>query len=170
MKKQYLEAGRVCNAHGIRGVLKVEHWCDSAKVLAGQKRVFIVSEGEYEERKILTASVSGETVLMSITGVGSREDAIAMKGTVLYLKREDIPLKDGEMLIADMIDLPVVDAVSGRIYGRIKDVCDVPRGRMYTVLTDSGDVLLPDVPEFIKRIDADEGLIITPIPGFFEEV
>lgn len=170
MKKEYLECGRVCNAHGIRGVLKVEHWCDSAKVLAAQKRVFIVSEGEYRERKILTASVSGETVLMSISGVESREDAIAMKGTVLYLRREDIPVKDGEMLIADMIGLPVIDAVTGRVYGEIKDVYDVPRGKMYTVLSDGKDVLLPDVPEFIKRIDAEEGMLITPIPGFFEEI
>ena len=170
MKKQYLECGRVCNAHGIRGVLKVEHWCDSAKVLAGQKRVFTVSEGEYKERSILTASVSGETVLMSISGVESREDAIAMKGTVLYLKREDIPVKEGEMLIADMIGLPVIDAVTERVYGEIKDVYDVPRGRMYTVLADGKDVLLPDVPEFIKKIDADVGMLITPIPGFFEEI
>ncbi len=170
MKKQYLECGRVCNAHGIRGVLKVEHWCDSPRVLAGQKRVFVVTEGEYTEKKVLTASVSGETVLMSISGVESREDAIAMKGTVLYLKREDIPLKDGEMLIADMIGLPVIDANTGRVYGEIKDVYDVPRGRMYTVATDGADVLLPDVDEFIKRIDADEGMFVTPIPGFFEEI
>ena len=170
MKKEFLEGGRVCNAHGVRGVLKVEHWCDSPKVLAGMRRVFIVSEGEYRERKILTASVSGESVLMSVEGIGSREDAIAMKGTVLYLKREDIPVKDGDMLIADMIDLPVIDAVSGRLYGKIKDVYDVPRGRMYTIATDGADVLLPDVPEFIKRIDAEEGMLITPIPGFFEEI
>ena len=170
MKKEFLECGRVCNAHGVRGVLKVEHWCDSPKVLAAMRRVFIVSEGEYSEKKILTASVSGETVLMSVEGIETREDAIAMKGVVLYLKREDIPLKDGDMLIADMIGLPVIDADTGRIYGNIKDVYDVPRGRMYTISTDGADVLLPDVPEFIKRIDADGGMFVTPIPGFFEEI
>ena len=109
-------------------------------------------------------------VLMSISGVESREDAIGMKGVVLYLKREDIPVAEGDMLIADMIGLPVRDERDGRNYGTVKDVYDVPRGRMYTIATDSGDVLLPDVPEFVKRIDADLGLLITPIPGFFEEI
>jgi 16S rRNA processing protein RimM len=139
-------------------------------MLAGMRRVFIVSEGEYQEREVLTASVSGDMVLMSISGVESREDAIRMKGAVLYLKREDIPLKDGDMLIVDMIGLPVTDDRTGRVYGEIKDVFDAPRSRIYTIATDGKDVLLPDVPEFIKRIDAEEGLFITPIPGFFEEV
>ena len=165
----YFECGRVCNAHGIRGVLKVEHWCDSAKVLAGQTRVFTAIGGEFREHKVLTASVSGQTVLMSIEGVSSREDAIAMKGCVLYLHRSDIPVLPGAMLIADMIGLPVIDSRSGKLLGHIKDVTDAPRSKIYTIKCESGDVLLPDVPEFIERIDADGGMLVTPIPGFFDD-
>ena len=170
MKALYLEAGRICNAHGIRGLVKVEHWCDSAKVLASQKHVFLVKGGEYSEHKVISASVSGDLVLMSIEGISSREDAIAMKGTVIYLSREDIPVPEGAMLVADMIGLPVKDALTGRVYGEIADVSEVPRGKLYTVRTENGDVLLPDVKEFVKKIDAEEGMLVTPIPGFFDEV
>ena len=168
MKKMYLECGRVCNAHGVRGVLKVEHWCDNSSVLAKQKRVFIVLEGEYREVKVLNASAAGQFVLMSLDGVLSREDAIALKGTVLYLKREDIPVAKGAMLVADMIGLEVRDANTGRIYGVVEDVEDVPRGKLFYIKTDTGTVLLPDVPEFIKTIGED-GMLVTPIPGFFED-
>ena len=168
MKTVYLEAGRICNAHGIRGLVKIEHWCDSASVLASQKRVFLVSGGEYKECRVLSASVSGQLVLMSIEGRSSREDAIAMKGTVVYLHRDDIPVKAGAMLLADMIGLPVVDANTGHLYGHISEVTEVPRGKLYTIKTDKGDVLLPGVDEFVKGINAEEGMTVTPIPGFFD--
>ena len=170
MKKMYLEAGKVCAAHGVRGLLKVEAWCDTPKVLAAQKRVFLAVGGDrYEERKVLSASVMGAVLLMGIEGIGSREEAFAYKGRVLYLHRDDIPVRRGAALIADMIGLPVIDADTGRVYGTLSDVSDAPRGKIYTVKCDTGEVLLPGVPEFIKEIDTERGVFIRPIPGFFDE-
>lgn len=170
MKKTYLECGRVCNAHGVRGVLKVEPWCDSPKVLAMQKHVFFAErDGSYRECKILGASVSGQGVLLTLEGVDSREAAIALKNVILYLHRDDIPLRPGAMLVQDMIGLSVIDANSGRVYGEIAAVEDAPRGKLYTVRTSGADVLFPHVDEFIREIVPDKGMFITPIPGFFEE-
>lgn len=170
MKKMYLECGKVCGPHGVRGALKIESWCDTPKVLASQKRVFLADkDGSYNERRVLTASVSGATVLMTIEGVEDRDLAVAMKGTVLYLHRDDIPVKRGQMLLADMIGLPVIDADSGVTYGTVKDVSDVPRGLLYTIDTPKGDVYYPSGKEFIRSIDPDVGMLVTPIPGFFED-
>ena len=169
MKNIYLECGRVVGAHGVRGAVKVEPWCDTPRVLAERDRVFLVTrEGEYQARRILGSHVSGGLVVLTIEGLSDREAAIAARGTVLYLHRDDIPVAEGEMLLADMIGLPVVDAVSGRVYGSIKSVDEVPRGIMYTIATEGGDVLFPHVDEFVKEIDEERGLIITPIPGFFD--
>ena len=169
MKKEFLECGKVCSAHGVRGVMKVESWCDSPKVLASMKRVFLADPlGKYKEVLVDGASVSGEFVLMSLSGIDSREEAQAMKGTVLYLHRSDIPVKKGAMLLADMIGLPVIDVDTGKVYGEISDVSDAVRGKLYTVKTEERDVLLPDVPEFIKEIDGERGMFIRPIPGFFD--
>ena len=58
MKKEYIECGCVRTAHGVRGLLKIESWCDTPKVLAGQKRVFIAEgEGKFKELSVLSASV-----------------------------------------------------------------------------------------------------------------
>ncbi len=149
--------------------MRVEPWCDTPKVLAGQKRVFLASrEGVMQERKVLTASVNGPVVLMSLEGVDTREAAVAMKNTVLYLHRSDIPVKPGQMLLADMIGLAVIDADTGRVYGEISAVEDVPRGLLYTIRTEGGDVYFPSVPEFIKEIDPERGMLIRPIAGFFD--
>ena len=169
MKKEYLECGKICNAHGVRGLVKVEPWCDSPAVLAKQKRVFFEKrDGTYEEKRVISASVMGALVLMNIDGIASREDAVAMKNRLLFLHRSDIPVKRGAMLIADMIGLPVVHAATGARLGTLKSVDDAARGMIYTVETESGDVLLPAVDEFIKEIDPERGVSVLPIPGFFD--
>ncbi len=169
MKNEYLEGARVVTAHGVRGILKLEHMCDSPKVLAGVKRVFLKDGESFSERRVLSASVIGKQVIMGIEGIASREEAIAMRGTIIYLHRSDIPLSKGAMFIADMIGLPVIHSDTEALLGVISDVSDAAGRRIYTVSTERGDVLLPDVPEFIKEIDENRGMRVSPIPGFFDD-
>lgn len=171
MKKEFLEGGRVCNAHGVRGLLKAEAWCDSPRVLAAQKRIFFAEkDGSMKECKVTRGSVAAGFVLLSLEGLETREDAIALKNKVFYLKREDIPIPEGSYLIADLIGLPVIDINTRRVYGTVADITEVPRGQMYTIRTEKGtDVLLPAVKEFVKEIRPEEGVFIQPIPGFFED-
>ena len=170
MKKEYLECGKVCSAHGVRGAIKVEHWCDAPRVLASQKRVFFAEkDGSYKEVAVKGASVSGKFVLMTLDGIDTRELAQAMKNTVLYLHRSDIPLRRGAVLIADMIGLPVIDVDTGRVYGELSEVNEGVQAKLYTVKCEDGDVILPAIPEFVKEIDAERGVFVRPIPGFFSE-
>ena len=170
MKKKYLECGKICSAHGVRGAVNVEHWCDSPKVLASQKRVFFATrDGGYKEVKVLSASAGSRYVLMTLDGIDSREEAQAEKNRILYLDRDDIPMKRGTVLIADMIGLPVIDVDTGRVYGELAEVNDGVQGKLYTVRTQNGDVILPGVGDFIKEIDTERGMFVRVIPGFFTE-
>ena len=150
--------------------MKIEHWCDSPRVLANQKRVFFAeADGSYKELAVTSASVSGSFVLMSLDKITTREDAQAEKNRVIYLHRSDIPLKRGAVLIADMIGLPVINIDTGRVYGTLSEVNDGVQYKLYTVKTESGDVILPGINEFVKEIDTERGVFIRPIPGFFAE-
>ena len=170
MKKQYLEGGKICTAHGVKGILKVEHLCDSPKVLAKVKRVYFAERcGSYSERGVVSASVSGQFVLLGVEGISTREEAIALRGKIIYLNREDVPKSEGAMFIADMIGLPVYHFESGRSLGEISDVSDVAGRRIYAIKYEGREVLLPDVPDFIKEIDEERGMGVLPIPGFFDE-
>ena len=168
--KEYLECGKIVAAHGVRGLVKVESWCDSPKILAAQKRVFLAEKDGFKEVSVVSAAVSGQVVLMGLDGYLNRETVQGMKNTVLYLSREDIPLKKGAVLLADIIGLPVKDLETGSVLGKVKDITDAPRSRIYVVETPNGkEVLLPDVKEFIKEINTEEGVFVTLIPGFFDE-
>jgi 16S rRNA processing protein RimM len=169
MKKIYLEGGRICTSHGVKGLVKVEHLCDNPKVLSSVKRIYFKErDGSYSERRVLSSSVMGQFVLMGVESISSREEAIAYRGRLLYLHREDIPLAEGAMFIADMIGLKVYHAENGDTLGEISDVSDVAGRRIYTVKHQGGEAMIPDVPEFIKEIDESKGMAVLPIPGLFD--
>lgn len=169
MKKTYLEGGKICTSHGVKGLVKVEHLCDSPKVLSSAKKIYFKErDGSFIEKKIKSASVAGQFVLMGIEGIESREEAIAYRGKLIYLHRDDIPVTDGAMLIADMIGLPVFHAESRESLGEISDISDVAGRRIYTVRYQDREVLVPDVPEFIKEISEERGMAVLPIPGLFD--
>ncbi len=169
MKKTYLEGGKICTSHGVNGLVKVEHLCDSARVLLKIKNIYFrEKDGSYTQRGVKSAAVMGQFVLMGVEGIGSREEAIAYRGRIFYLHRDDVPLSEGAMFIADMIGLSVYHAESGEPLGEIKDISDVAGRRIYTVKYNGRDVLIPDVPEFIKEISEERGMAVLPIPGLFD--
>ena len=169
MKKTYLEGGKILTSHGVRGLVKVEHLCDNAKVLTSAKKIYFMErDGSYSEHKVISASVAAQHVLMAIEGIDSREEAISYRGRLIYLHRDDIPVRPGAMLIADMIGLPVYHKESGESLGEISDISDVAGRRIYTVKYRGRDVLIPDVPEFIKEINEERGMAVLPIPGLFD--
>ncbi len=169
MKKTYLEGGKICTSHGVRGLVKAEHLCDSPSVLMNVKKIYFKErDGSFAERKITQCSLAGQFLLMGIEGIESREEAIAYRGRLFYLHRDDIPLSEGAMFIADMIGLAVYHAESGESLGEIADISDVAGRRIYTVKYQGGEALIPDVPEFIKEISEERGMAVLPIPGLFD--
>ena len=169
MKQAYLEGGRICTSHGVRGLVKVEHLCDSQSVLQKVKKIYFKGrDGSFTERQVLSCSAMGQFLLMGIEGLTTREEAIAYRGKIFYVDREDIPLAEGAMFIADMIGLPVIHAESGESLGEITDISDIAGRRMYSINYRGKLVLLPHVKDFIKEI-SEEGMRVLPIPGFFDE-
>ena len=171
MKQPYLVCGTIVNTHGVRGAVKIESHCDSPKVLAELPRLFLqTKEGIYEERKVVKASVGGGRVLAYLEGVETLDDAIPLKGKTVYAKREELPLPKGAHFIADLIGLPMIDADTGRVYGEVTAVENMPSSDMYTVREKNGNtVLFPAVKEFLVRVDAETGIYVRPIPGFFTD-
>ena len=80
-----------------------------------------------------------------------------------------IALPEGEFFIADLIGLPVINADTGKVYGTLTDV--IQHGQdLYEIETASGTRLMPAVPEFVREIDLEKGVFVTPIEGIFDEI
>ena len=170
--KQFIEIGKIINTHGVKGAVKVEPWCDTPAVLSKMKRVYFapkVSGDGFTETAVLSGSVQKDKVLLTLDGIDTVDAAIALKNTVIYANRDDIPIKKGSFLIADLIGLDVIDANNGRVYGKLTDVIQGGSGDIYDIKTEKGSALMPAVKEFVKEIKLDSGIYVTPIMGIFDE-
>jgi 16S rRNA processing protein RimM len=153
-KKRFLESGRISNTHGIRGEVKIEPWCDSADFLCGFKKLYINNN----PFNVLASYVHKKSVIALFEGVSDINAAMRLKGSTVYIDREDVKLGKGEYFIADIIGLPVIDEESGEKIGELADVLEYPASRVY-VVSGEKERLIPAVPEFVKKVDLESGAI-----------
>lgn len=165
--KEYLECGKIANTHGVRGDVIIESWCDTPEVLASLETVYTAENGAYTPIRVVKAAVYKGRVLATLAGVTTLEDAAAMKNTVLYAARADLPLAEGDFFVQDLIGLPVYEETTGEKYGVLTDVISGAASDLYEVKNDRGTFLVPVVPAFVKRIDLTDGIAIRAIEGMF---
>ena len=151
--EKYLECAKIVGTHGVRGMVRAECYCNTPAALAKLKRVYIKERsGEYREVKVLRGSVQKTMVLFTLDGIDTLEAAIPLKGTTLYADRADFRLRPGEVFIADLIGLHVIDNDSGESYGTLSDITTAGVQELYVVETEDGArFMIPGVPAFIKR-------------------
>ena len=168
-KKQFLECGKLINTHGVYGAMKAESWCDSVQVLASLACVYFLKNEKYSPLHVTRASIFKNLVIFEFDEIPDMDTAEMLKGSVIYARREDIPIEEGSVFITDMIGLPVIDANTGKHYGTLKDVQNLGSSDLYVVSTQKGERLIPAVSEFVAKIDVDKGIFVTPIPGLLED-
>lgn len=168
MKKQFLEAGKIVGTHGIHGELRVQSWCDAPEVLCALESLY--NKDGTLTYKVLTARVHKNLVLMTLEGVDTVEQADTMRERVLYLRRDDVQLAEETYFIQDLIGLDVVDADSGRRYGKLTDVLETGANDVYEITDDAGvKTLIPSIPAVIVATDVESGIMrIRPLEGLFE--
>jgi len=80
LKKQFLEAGRIVNTHGVRGEVKIEPWADEAAFLTRFKRFYL----DGSPVAVRLCRVHKNTVIASLEGVDDLSAAMAL-GTRWFL-------------------------------------------------------------------------------------
>ena len=159
-KKQFLEAGRIVNTHGVRGEVKAEAWTDEPAVLAGLKTLYL----EGRPLRTESARVHKGFVLLKLEGVDTVEAAMALKGKILTADRDSIPLAEGAFFLQDAIGQPVTEE-DGTELGVLADILDYPAGRIF-VVKGRTEHLIPEQGGFIRSFDPESGkLVVRLIEG-----
>lgn len=153
-QKQFLEGGQIVNTHGIKGEVKIDSWCDSPEVLAAIKTVYI----DGAPRRVRGARVHKNCVIAFLDGVDDVNAAMLLKGKTVLVDRRDIKLPKGQVFMADLIGLNVLDAATGEALGVLEDVLTPSFQKVY-VVRGKREILIPAVDEFIKEINVKDGYI-----------
>lgn len=169
MIKDYLEIGQIVSTHGVKGEVRFDPWCDSPDFVKKFKTLYFDNKGE-KAVKVLSARPHGNIVILMLDGVTTVDEARALRGTVLYMKRSDVHLPKGTWFIEELIGCSIVDADTGKLYGEITDVTGTGANDVYSVKTQQGEVLFPAVKEFIVSTDVEGGTVkVRPIKGIFSD-
>ncbi len=147
--KEYVEAVRIVNTHGVNGEVKIEVWLDSPEYFRSFKRLYLNGA----EKKILSARVHKSFVIARLDGVEDLNAAMALKGKTVEILRADAHLKEGEFFVQDILGFRVVDE-RGTEIGRLVDAEETPASMIYVVKGEK-EHLIPAVREFILSIDAE---------------
>ena len=153
-KKSLIEAGRIVNTHGVQGEVKIEIWLDSPRFFKSFRRLVLPDGGE---RKILSAREHKGFVIARLEGVEDVNAAMCLKGRIVSVRREDAALPRGTFFLQDIIGAKVIDE-EGTEIGTLTEVMETPASNIY-VVKGASEHLIPAVPEFIKKSDADAGII-----------
>lgn len=153
MKERFIEAGEIVNTHGVRGEVKILPWTDSAEFLAAFRTLYI----DGRPVKVRSSRVHKQTVLASLEGVEDVNAAMRLKGRRVFIDRADAKLPEGGYFIQDIIGAEVVTE-AGESIGKLAEVMDAPASMIYVVRGER-ERLIPAVPEFILKTDADAGII-----------
>lgn len=167
--KEFLEVGEIVTVHGLRGEMKLYPWTDQPSTLNHVKTLYTGPDGSGPLH--VRVHDHGRMALCKAEGVDTPEQARRYVGKVLYAARQDIPLAEGRVFLADLPGLRVLHDETGEELGIIVAADASPANDIYTIrLKDGRECLIPAVREFVREIDLAGGYIrLRPIRGMLSD-
>ena len=145
--------GKVVNAVGIKGELRVYNYSDSDEIYRNTPQIYM-GDKLYSVEKV---RMQKNMVVLKLKGIDDRNGAELAKGNDLFVTEDDLPqLEEGVFYVRDLIGMSVVTE-DGTAVGTVSDVIQNTAQDIFEIKTeDNGAVLIPKVDEFVIDIDGDE--------------
>ncbi len=158
----------VAGAHGVRGLVKLKSF--TADPLDVGTYGALSDEKGQRFFEVTVKGMVKNAVLVSIAGVGDRDQAQALQGTRLYVSRDALPEPEDEeeFYNADLIGLRVEDS-SGALLGTVKAMHNFGGGDLLEVLPgeEAGggkSWLLPFTRQVVPVVDIEGGRVVVDPP------
>lgn len=149
MKLETIEVGRIVNAHGIRGEVRVQPRDGDPAFLTLFKTFYMDGKPVVPTAKHVHKSL----VLMKFPGVDDMNAALDLKEKKLFIRRADAKLPEGEWFDDELLGLQVHDGETGALLGELVAVDAYPAHKVYTV-KGAKTYLIPAVRDaFILSVD-----------------
>ena len=149
MELEFITAGQIVNAHGIRGEIKILPQGVDAELLHRVKNIYI----DGEQRAVSASRVHKGCLLAKLPGVDDMDAALALKNKTVTIRRKDVKLPKGVYFDQELIGLNARNAETGEEIGTLEEVMDYPAHKVYAIRGGKDEYLVPAVPAFVKSID-----------------
>ncbi len=156
--------GSIAGAFGVTGEVRLKSFCAEPEAIADYGPLE-TEDGAHRFTLTLGRPVkSGFAARLS--GVATKEEADALKGTRLYAARAALPtLPDDEYYHADLIGLAVMDT-GGAALGTVRAVHNHGAGDLLEVMGPGlkSSVLLPFTLDAVPTVDLSAGVVVADPP------
>ncbi|MFQ5822525.1 MAG: ribosome maturation factor RimM [bacterium] len=166
----FVDIGYIDKPHGIKGEVKVRPTTDHPLRFKQLKSVLIeFPHGAFKKLEISKVTVQGQIVYLCFKKIDSRQQALALKGSTIKIKRDEcLPLEEGQFYHFEIVGLKV-KTNSGEYIGCIEEVWDFPANAVFVARNKEREILIPAIKDVIRKIDVKKGeIIIHPMEGLLE--
>lgn len=156
--------GAIAGAFGVMGEVRLKSFCAEPTAIADYG-VLYTEDGKTSYKITLTRPVAGG-LGARVTGIKTKEEADALKGTQLYVDRARLPhLPDDEFYHADLIGLEVRDT-GGVVLGKVLSVNNHGAGDILEINGPGtkGALMIPFTRAAVPTVDLASGRIIVDLP------
>lgn len=161
--------GAIAGSFGVSGEVRLKSFCAEPEAIAGYGTLY-TEDGSRSFKVRLTRPVAGG-LGARLTGVATKEEADALKGTSLYADRSRLPsLPDDEFYHADLIGLEVRDT-GGVLLGTVRAVHNHGAGDLLEVFGPGlrQTLLIPFTRAAVPTVDLKAGRIVADLPEGLDE-
>lgn len=155
-----LRLGIITSTHGLKGEVRVYPFTDRADRFEEIPKVRLLKQkSEPLELEIERVHYFKNMVLLKFRGVDRVEDAVKLVQSELWIDRDEAPDPGSDLIyVADLIGLTARDE-NGEVIGTVKDILQMTAQDLYVIDRGGKEVLVPNVPEFIRGINLKEGTV-----------
>jgi 16S rRNA processing protein RimM len=157
--------GTIAAPHGVRGTVRVKAPGSGRHLRKGVEPVVYG-----ERRRILAVRQTPKGFLVDLEGIGDREFAGSLRGTDLFLDREELDAPgEEEFYVGDLLGMDVYNAAGTRV-GSVVDLFETPAHEVLVVQDDeSGHTYIPFTFEHVPSVDPERRrIVVTLTEDLFE--
>ena len=162
--------GAIAGSFGVRGEVRLKSFCSEPADIGSYGKLSTEDGSTFYDIKLTRPVKSGYAA--KLTGVATKEDADALRGTRLYAPRSALPkLPDDEFYHADLIGLAAMDTGGVKI-GNVAAVHNHGAGDLLEIRgTGLGSgLLIPFTQTAVPTVDLSAGrLILDPPEGLLDD-
>lgn len=158
--------GKIATVHGIRGDLKIMALGDHPELIHSKAGVFTGETGDARLFLTSKSQIKHNMYIMSAKGLTDRNEAEKLRGTNLYVNREDLPELDSDdgFYYADLEGLKVVTA-DGRTLGTVIKMENFGAGDLIDIRgSDGKNFFLPFSDACVQDVNLETGTITVEEP------
>lgn len=157
--------GAIAGSYGVRGEVRLKSFCADPEAIGDYAPLSTEDGGRNFSVNITGQIKNGLSARLS--GINTKEQADALKGTRLYAPRDRLPaLPDDEFYHADLIGLDALDTGGNRL-GRVHAVFDHGAGDILEIHGPGlkNGLLVPFTREAVPVVDIAAGRVVVDPPA-----